>query len=624
MRALNPRLAPLVLACCCLAACGELSNPGGDPYATPVEYLEDPAGVLEVRDVESSPYARLFTRGDAPRFGSTRSTYWARLPLATDPADPRILTLRTRPPLSRVELYLPVGDAGRYDVRVAGRSVRRSRRALHANYPSFALPPGLDASRPAYLKATSLGPLALPVALEPLDVFLRREQAATAGWSVVVGVLLAALLGFLLFAATARDLAALAMAAFVLFFLGSLTSSQDLLSRYLWPERPDLTWPAVSLCFGAMALTATLFHVSVLATRLRTPTMHAILLALACIVAGQRVAAAAEPGWRSQSESATALLLLVALLVSAAWRWKQGFAPAKLLLASWALLTVGMVALLGGESGAMGFSTAFRIAVGAGLGVFALWAGALYARAGMRRKQAAVEERSAEQLRVMEKLLEEVSGRLTDIFGRGRAAAASVVATAVFEAQNRAAPGEAWRVLHDLADFANPERTVVQSVNLRELLERHRGLLERLVAPGSLEWGSAPAHLAVRGRPGHLLRVLVNLVVNAAEATGGGGKIAVSARFEPPQAAGGSPRRFAVLSVTDDGIGVDAAIQRRLLERRAPTDGGPELGLAAVDRIAREAGGWVEVHSELGSGATVRVHWPVAEETSAAARAQTA
>jgi signal transduction histidine kinase len=105
---------------------------------------------------------------------------------------------------------------------------------------------------------------------------------------------------------------------------------------------------------------------------------------------------------------------------------------------------------------------------------------------------------------------------------------------------------------------------------------------------------------------GRLDQVLTNLLTNAL-GYGQGKRVTVGVT---------RTARSAVLSVTDEGIGIRAEDQPRIFERferAVPRDGSPGLGLGLyiARTIVELHGGTLSVHSELGSGATFTVELPL-------------
>jgi signal transduction histidine kinase len=85
----------------------------------------------------------------------------------------------------------------------------------------------------------------------------------------------------------------------------------------------------------------------------------------------------------------------------------------------------------------------------------------------------------------------------------------------------------------------------------------------------------------------------------------------VSSSAEP-----GRARRAVSLAVQDNGCGMDAETRARLFEPFFTTKKlgeGTGLGLATVERIVSEAGGRIEVESELGRGTSIEVFLPAIE-----------
>lgn len=106
-------------------------------------------------------------------------------------------------------------------------------------------------------------------------------------------------------------------------------------------------------------------------------------------------------------------------------------------------------------------------------------------------------------------------------------------------------------------------------------------------------------------------RLLLNLVVNASEATPTGGTIDVTLR--PVNLTGHSAFSgpFVLLEVRDTGAGMDEPTRRRVFEpyfTTKPTGSG--LGMAVVRQVIDHAGGLAQVESAPGQGTCVRVFFP--------------
>jgi signal transduction histidine kinase len=116
----------------------------------------------------------------------------------------------------------------------------------------------------------------------------------------------------------------------------------------------------------------------------------------------------------------------------------------------------------------------------------------------------------------------------------------------------------------------------------------------------------------VEGDRARLKQVIVNLLDNAIKYTPGGGHVGLSVKRD-----GG----FAVLEVSDDGIGIPAEALPHVFKRfyrvdgsRSREQGGAGLGLSIVESICTAHDARVEVSSVAGKGSTFRMLAPLARE----------
>ncbi|HEY7963684.1 MAG: sensor histidine kinase [Steroidobacterales bacterium] len=122
------------------------------------------------------------------------------------------------------------------------------------------------------------------------------------------------------------------------------------------------------------------------------------------------------------------------------------------------------------------------------------------------------------------------------------------------------------------------------------------------------------AGVTVEGDRARLKQVVVNLLDNAIKYTPRGGRVSLTVRRE-----GG----YAVLDVTDNGIGIPADALGQVFKRfyrvdgsRSREGGGAGLGLSIVKSICVAHGAEVEVRSAPGAGSTFRIRQPLAAEGS--------
>jgi signal transduction histidine kinase len=101
-----------------------------------------------------------------------------------------------------------------------------------------------------------------------------------------------------------------------------------------------------------------------------------------------------------------------------------------------------------------------------------------------------------------------------------------------------------------------------------------------------------------------LVQVVLNLVLNAADACGEGGRIVVRAR---------RTERGARLDVEDDGPGVSSAVRERLFEPFVTTKEvgkGTGLGLAVCRGLVEAAGGTIALDADYHPGARFVIELP--------------
>lgn len=176
--------------------------------------------------------------------------------------------------------------------------------------------------------------------------------------------------------------------------------------------------------------------------------------------------------------------------------------------------------------------------------------------------------------------------------------------------------------------FARRQDLQLDHVDVADLLAGMSDLVQRSIGP---EWPistSFPLKLpTVRVDANQLEMALLNLIVNARDATPGGGPIVISARRQHVENGAGSTLAkgdYLRLVVEDKGSGMDAETLRRATEPFYTTKGvgkGTGLGLPMVHGMARQLGGDFEIESTPGEGTRAILWLPVAEDAAPAAPA---
>jgi len=166
-------------------------------------------------------------------------------------------------------------------------------------------------------------------------------------------------------------------------------------------------------------------------------------------------------------------------------------------------------------------------------------------------------------------------------------------------------------VVSKLMLFARQKMPSQGQVQLNELVENGLLLLESRCAKADIQVKREldPSLPGIAGESGQLIQVLVNLVVNALQATPAGGTITISTKRAGD---------FVALSVADTGTGMTPDVLKKVFIpffTTKPTGEGTGLGLSVVHGIVTAHGGRIEAESEPHKGSRFRVLLPVVGPT---------
>ena len=170
------------------------------------------------------------------------------------------------------------------------------------------------------------------------------------------------------------------------------------------------------------------------------------------------------------------------------------------------------------------------------------------------------------------------------------------------------------QIVKDLRDFARQEAIGDQ----QHAADLNHGIESTLnIARGQavkygieIEKDLQPLH-PLTCRPAKINQVILNLVLNAIDACGQGGKIVVRSR---------NVANGVELQVIDNGSGIDPAIRGKIFDpffTTKPQGIGTGLGLSISHGIITEHGGHIRVESELGRGSDFTVFLPLSQPQAA-------
>lgn len=168
------------------------------------------------------------------------------------------------------------------------------------------------------------------------------------------------------------------------------------------------------------------------------------------------------------------------------------------------------------------------------------------------------------------------------------------------------------RIVNQLLAFARPTPLMVEQVSLHEIVDAAMRLIAPQASRLNVELRKAfhatDDHIAAdRDR---LQQVLLNLLLNALQATPPGGVVELTTALEPGDA---DHDAFMRLDVRDTGSGIPPEMLARVFDPFFTTKSeGTGLGLSVSYNLVAEHKGRLEVSSEVGQGTCFSVYLPVA------------
>jgi signal transduction histidine kinase len=187
--------------------------------------------------------------------------------------------------------------------------------------------------------------------------------------------------------------------------------------------------------------------------------------------------------------------------------------------------------------------------------------------------------------------------------------------------ETQAAARRGRALIKKLLGFSRRSKLEVKPTRLGQLVTDVSAMLQRVVPENIRVLITVePGHDVIDADTGAMEQILINLVTNARDAMPDGGDITINVCHSHLEDGYLASRPWARLrdcvgiSVTDTGTGMDESTRERVFEpffTTKPHGVGTGLGLAMVYGLVKQHGGVIDVASEVGSGTTISMHFPL-------------
>ncbi|MFH1985586.1 MAG: response regulator [Pseudomonadota bacterium] len=171
-----------------------------------------------------------------------------------------------------------------------------------------------------------------------------------------------------------------------------------------------------------------------------------------------------------------------------------------------------------------------------------------------------------------------------------------------------------------LLGYARKGQFEIHRIDLNEVIRKTGETIGRTMKGVAIELDLNPEIESVHADGGQMEQVLVNLMVNAADAMPNGGSLYLGSDVVSHRDISGKqytpkPGRYIRLTVRDTGIGMDRRTLTRIFDPFFTTKEmgrGTGLGLASAYGIVKGHGGYIDAESIVGEGATFSIYLPAA------------
>ncbi|MFW9080655.1 7TM diverse intracellular signaling domain-containing protein [Pseudomonas sp. P2757] len=607
------------------------------PLGRSLQVFEDASGTASIADVRAQAAAGNFNAHDKATLnaGYSRSAFWLKIDLHYRPSNPAAqrtwLLELAYPPLDHLDLYLPDANGEFRLIRQTGDALPFASREIRQNNYLFDLTFKPDQLQTVYLRLSSEGSIQAPVTLWSSTAYLEDQPVRLYVLGIIYGVLLGMLVYNLFIYLSVRDTSYL----YYIFYIGSFglyqLSVNGAAVEYFWPDNPWWANAATPFFIGCAGLFGSQFARSFLQTKIYSPWLDRVLIALIAFGA-LVVGLSLMTSYALALRLATTLALTFTVVIFAAGilAWWRGLRVARYFIIAWSAFLLGGVVNTMMVLGLLPnvFLTMYASQIGSAIEV-ALLSLALADRINaMREQQAQTLFDAGQKLEVLNQQLAH-SNKLKDEFlatlthelrtpMNGVIGSLELMQTVEMDSELEQYQQTAASSARDMMRMVNGILTLTElqagklkvasgSFSLRGVVEALRAQFDGNAAAKSLDFKvevlpTLPDRL--QGDSAKLAQCLECLLDNAIKFTRVGG-LALRVTGKPAE----GNRMALTFAVIDTGIGFTDLGEATMYQRFFQLDGsmtreygGLGVGLAICRQLVELLGGKLTHRSEPGSG----------------------
>jgi len=172
-------------------------------------------------------------------------------------------------------------------------------------------------------------------------------------------------------------------------------------------------------------------------------------------------------------------------------------------------------------------------------------------------------------------------------------------------------------IIEELLNLSRPRRSQPGEVNLGQILDEIVMLQQQAFAKSGVNFRLKldPSIPPLSGDRDLMIRLFLNLIKNAAEATPEQGEIIIESRIDSEyhmSVPGAKPTQMVMIIISDNGPGIPQPQLEQIFTPFFSTkEGGSGLGLPICQKIVTDHGGFMHVENRSTGGTTVKVSIPL-------------